>query len=99
MIRVVYRWKVTEENFATFQDVWSRTTNHIHDTVPGALGSFMLRSAENKTDVLTIAKWESMEHWKAFWVADNPSQMTGMREIGERISVEAFDEVDDFTRP
>ena len=36
MIRVVYRWKVKEENFADFKKVWVRTTNHIHETVPGA---------------------------------------------------------------
>lgn len=98
MIRVVYRWKVSEENFARFQELWSHTTNHIHETVPGALGSFMLRNPADKTEVLTVAKWESMESWKAFWGSDNPVQMTEMREIGERISATAYDEVDDFTR-
>ena len=98
MIRVVYRWKVKEDDFSTFKDVWSRTTNHIHETVPGALGSFMLRNPDDKTEVLTVAKWDSIEHWKAFWVAENPSQMSGMRAIGERISVEAYEEVDNFTR-
>lgn len=43
MIRVVYRRKVEEENFENFQEAWSRTTNRIHETVSGALGSFMLR--------------------------------------------------------
>lgn len=98
MIRVVYRWKVKQENFASFKEMWTRTTNHIHETVPGALGSFMLRSHENKTEVLTVAKWDSVENWKAFWGAENPSEMEGMREIGERISVTVYDEVDDFTR-
>jgi len=98
VIRVVYRWKVREEDFANFQEVWSRTTNHIHETVAGALGSFMLRSPEDPTEILTVAKWDSVENWKAFWVADNPSEMKGMREIGERIFVTVYDEVDDFTR-
>ncbi|WP_245726058.1 antibiotic biosynthesis monooxygenase family protein [Marinobacter mobilis] len=71
MIRVVYRWKVQEARFAEFQTVWSRTTNTIHETVPGALGSFMLRSPDDKTEVMTVAKWESMAHWTAFWGAEN----------------------------
>lgn len=98
MIRVVYRWRVKEEDFAKFREVWTRTTNHIHEAVPGALGSFMLRGPEDKTEVLTVARWDSRDSWEAFWVADNPSEMVGMREIGERLSVTVYDEVDDFTR-
>lgn len=98
VIRVVYCWKVKEENFPIFQKVWSRTTNKIHETVPGALGSFMLRSPENKAEVMTVAKWDSMDSWKAFWGTANPSEMSDMRKIGERISVTVYDEIDDFTR-
>lgn len=98
MIRVVYRWKVKEENFTSFQDVWSRTTNKIHETVPGALGSFMLRSPEDKTEVITVAKWDSMDSWRAFWGSENPSEMVEMRKIGERVSTTVYDEIDDFTR-
>ena len=98
MIRVVYRWKVKEENFADFKKVWVRTTNHIHETVPGAPGSFMLRSPEDKTEVLTVAKWDSVESWKAFWSGENPAQMVGMRALGERVSVTHYEEVEDFTR-
>ncbi|MBB5321620.1 antibiotic biosynthesis monooxygenase family protein [Marinobacter oulmenensis] len=98
MIRVVYRWRVKEEDFDRFQAMWTRTTNQIHETVPGALGSFMLRSPDDRTEVLTIAKWDSMASWEAFWGAANPSQMTGMRELGERISATVYEEVDDFTR-
>ncbi len=98
MIRVVYRWKVNPENFENFKEVWVHTTNNIHETVPGALGSFMLRSTENETEVVTVAKWDSVESWKRFWVSDNPSEMVGMRRIGERVSVTIYDEIDDFTR-
>jgi heme-degrading monooxygenase HmoA len=98
MIRVVYRWRATEKDFANFKEAWTRTTNRIHETAPGALGSFMLRSPEDKTDVLTLAKRDSVESWKAFWVAEKPSEMVGMRELGERVSVTAYDEIDDFTR-
>ncbi|WP_449285380.1 antibiotic biosynthesis monooxygenase family protein [Marinobacter sp. PE14] len=98
VIRVVYRWKVNPENFENFKEVWVHTTNNIHETVPGALGSFMLRSTENETEVVTVAKWDSVESWKRFWVSDNPSEMVGMRRIGERVSVTIYDEIDDFTR-
>ena len=57
MIRVVYRWKVKEENFADFKKVWVRTTNHIHETVPGALGSFMLRSPECQWPFILTHLW------------------------------------------
>lgn len=98
MIRVVYRWRVNPENFANFKEVWSQTTNNIHEMVPGALGSFMLLSTENETEVVTVAKWDSVESWKRFWESGNPSEMMGMREIGERVSVTVYDEIDDFTR-
>lgn len=98
MIRVIYKWRVEEEDFVSFKEVWTRTTNSIHEVVPGALGSFLLRSPEDKTEVLTVAKWDSLESWKVFWGTENPSEMVGMREIGERISVTVYDEVDDFTK-
>jgi heme-degrading monooxygenase HmoA len=66
--------------------------------VPGALGSFMLRSPEDKTEVITVAKWASMDSWRAFWGADNPLEMVEIRKVGERISVTVYDEIDDFTR-
>lgn len=34
----------------------------------GALGSFMLRSPEDPTEILTVAKWDSVENWKALTV-------------------------------
>lgn len=98
MIRVVYRWTVKEGDFRRFQEAWSRTTNKIHETVPGALGSFMLRNPEDPTEVITVAKWDSTQSWKAFWGAENPSEMSDMRRIGMQVSATAYDEIDDFTR-
>ncbi|QDF28668.1 antibiotic biosynthesis monooxygenase family protein [Halarcobacter anaerophilus] len=97
MIRVVYHWKVKEESFKSFQKAWSFTTNKIHETIPGALGSFMLRSPENKTEVITVARWDSMESWESFWGYENPEEMADMRKIGERVSVTVYEEIDDFT--
>ncbi len=98
MVRVVYRWKVAPESFEAFRDTWRATTNHIHESVAGALGSFMLRSVDSETEVITIARWDSLESWQTFWGNRNPQQMEGMRALGERISVEVFEEVEDHTR-
>lgn len=98
MIRVVYRWHVTPENFEEFKKIWSITTNRIHESVTGALGSFMLRSFKDEAEVITIAKWDSLESWKNFWGNENPKEMEAMRKLGNRISAESFEEIEDFTR-
>ena len=98
MVRVIYRWQVDPENFNEFKDIWSKTTNRIHASVDGAQGSFFLFSFENDTEVLTIAKWDSLESWKSFWGNENPKEMEAMRKLGKRISAEVFEEIGDFTR-
>ncbi len=98
MVRVVYRWHVAPENFEEFKKIWSTTTNRIHESVFGALGSFMLRSFENETEVITIAKWDSLESWKNFWGNENPKEMEAMRKLGKRISAEALEEIEDHTQ-
>lgn len=98
MIRVLYHWRVAAEDFEAFTDIWRATTDHIHASVPGALGSFMLRSEQDPSLVMTVARWESREAWEAFWGRQNPPQMQRMRELGERLAVEVFDEIGDHTR-
>ncbi len=98
MVRVIYRWQVKVENFDQFKKIWRRTTNRIHESVTGAQGSFMLRSIENETEVLTIAKWNSLSAWKSFWGNENPKEMEAMKKLGKRISVTAFEEIEDHTR-
>lgn len=98
MFRVIYRWQVEPEDFEEFKNIWRATTNTIHESVPGALGSFMLRACEKDSEILTIAKWESKESWKVFWGANNPKEMEAMRKLGNRISIEIYDEIEDRTR-
>ena len=98
MIRVIYRWEVQPKDFEDFKMVWSVTTNRIHETVPGALGSFMLRASDRDSEILTVAKWVSEDSRKKFWGKQNPDEMLEMRTLGKRLSVEAFNEVDDYTR-
>ncbi len=98
MVRVVYRWRVAPEHFNDFKNTWRQTTNSIHQSVDGALGSFLLRSAEDETEVITIAKWTSLESWKSFWGNRNPDEMAEMRKLGERIAAEAYEEIEDHTK-
>jgi len=98
VFRVIYRWQVAPDNFDAFRDTWRATTNRIHETVPGALGSFMLRAHDDDSVVLTVAKWDSAESWQRFWGNADPTAMQKMRDLGTRVSVEAFDEIEDHTR-
>lgn len=98
MIRIIYSWKVVPKNLEVFIETWKRTTNKIHEEVKGARGSFMLHNHEDSTAIKTVAKWDSLDDWEHFWHKGNHSQMGAMHDLGERISVEIFDEVDDFTK-
>ena len=98
MIRIIYSWQVEPENTALFIETWKRTTNKIHEEVAGARGSFMLQSDKDAREIKTIARWDSLGHWKKFWQDSNPGQMRSMHDLGERVAVEIFREVDDFTK-
>ncbi len=98
MFRVVYEWHVSVEKMDEFQNVWRSATESIHHSVEGALGSVMSRSYDTPEKVLTIAKWNTREDWELFWVNRNPEKMQQMRKIAKRVSVEAFDEIEDRTK-
>ncbi|GAB4344884.1 MAG: hypothetical protein Kow006_01380 [Gammaproteobacteria bacterium] len=99
MVRVIYRWQVEPEQFEAFRSAWRRVTDQIHERVEGALGSALLRSCETESEVLTIAKWDSLAAWKRFWGAADPAQMQALRQHGIRLSAEAFEVIEDRTRP
>lgn len=98
MIRVIYHWRVNPSDFSEFRNVWKNTTNRIHESVPGALGSFMLRARGNEHELITMARWDSYESWRKFWGDRKPREMEVMQNLGERLSVEVYEEIDDFTR-
>lgn len=98
VIRVVYRWRVDPHQFAAFRDSWRATTNRIHETVPGARGSFLLRAADDESEVLTVATWDSLEAWRRFWGESDPEQMSDMGRFGTRVSAVAYENVEDHTR-
>ncbi|MEJ2158752.1 MAG: antibiotic biosynthesis monooxygenase [Desulfobacteraceae bacterium] len=97
MVRVIYEWQVKAENISAFREAWKQTTTMIHKSVKGARGSFLVQEAENPGKTLTIARWDSLEDWQAFWESENPREMLRMRELGRRISVTAYDEFADYT--
>ncbi len=98
MIRIIYSWKVEPDNLKLFIETWEKTTNQIHREVAGARGSFMLQSKENPQEIKTVARWDSLEAWNTFWQGSTTNHMKIMHELGERISVEVFKEIDDFTK-
>ena len=98
LIRVIYRAEVQPIDFGDFRRVWSVTTNRIHESVPGPLGSFILRVSNRGSEVLTVAKWESEESGKKFWGKQDAEEMQAVRKLGKRVSAQAYDEIDDYTR-
>ena len=98
MIRIIYSWKVEPENLDLFIETWKKTTNKIHEEVPGARGSFMLQNDKDPSEIKTIARWDSHEQWKLFWHQNKHHQMGTMHKLGNRVSVEVYQEVDDFTQ-
>jgi heme-degrading monooxygenase HmoA len=57
----------------------------------------LLHSQQDPTLFLTIARWDSLADWQAFW--DNPdrSAMQEMHALAERLSAEAYEEIADHT--
>ncbi|MCB1886250.1 MAG: antibiotic biosynthesis monooxygenase [Rhodocyclaceae bacterium] len=97
MIRVVYEWAVEPDQIEAFRQAWQATTQGIHETVEGGRGSFLLQAVGRPGRILTIARWDSLAQWEAFWQGADPQQMSAMRQLGTRVSVTAFEEFSDFT--
>lgn len=96
MIRVIYRWRVQQAKQERFTAAWSEATNRIERSTPGARGS-ALQSHQDPCEFVTIARWDEVEHWKAFWKDAARTEMHDMHDLAERLSADAFDELGDFT--
>ena len=97
MVRVIYHWRVPAQNVQSFELAWSDATEAIKESTEGARGSMLLRSSSEPSAFLTIARWESVDDWRAFWGTDVPASMRLMHELAERLSVEVYDEIEDQT--
>ena len=69
----------------------------IRESTSGARGSFMLRSLQDPTLFITVARWDSIDAWHAFWQDSSRPEMNEMHALADRLSEEAFDEVADHT--
>ena len=72
MIRVMYRWTVTPGQEAVFAQAWTHGTKVIRATVKGARGSLLLQSRQNPCEFVAIARWASVEAWRAFRRGEKP---------------------------
>ncbi len=97
MFRVIYRWSVEPENVEQFERVWLKATNTIYKNVKGAMGSLLMRSANDENIMIGVARWRSLEEWEAFWNDSNPIQMESLSDYSKRISIEKFEEINDQT--
>lgn len=98
MIRIIYRWRLkAETELDGFQLAWTSATTAIREITPGARGSFLLQSLNDPTELLTIARWDCLDGWKIFWENPDRSEMSEMYLYAERISEEAYHEMEDHT--
>ncbi len=97
MIRVMYRWKVQKTDEEKFRTVWAKATTKIRESTVGARGSVLLQSHQDPTEFVTIARWDKIEDWQTFWKDPSRTEMQDMHAIAERLSVDAFDAVEDHT--
>jgi heme-degrading monooxygenase HmoA len=100
MIRVVYRFKVRAAQEEPFINAWARVTGKITETAKGAYGSQLFQSHDDRSEFIAVARWESIEDWRAFQKGERPDPEGGrkMRAAAELISTEVFDEVEDLLK-
>lgn len=96
MIRVIYQWQVPPKNMEAFNEAWQKSTTLVREVYPGAQGSSLLKEHSDSTTVLTIARWNSEDDWRAFWSADNPPEVTQMSQFGKLIGVKIYEELGYF---
>lgn len=95
MIRVLYRWTVQPRAQAGFREWWHAGTLRIRSGQPGAMGSTLLESREDRNLFVGVARWTSVEALMLFREQVGPLHFDG----AELVSMELFDEVDDLTIP
>lgn len=93
MIRVIYEWHVRRENLQEFCEAWEQTTVLVREMYQGAFGSTLLQDETKVDHLLTIARWSSNDDWRNFWTSENPPEILKMRQLGDLVSVKAYEEL------
>jgi heme-degrading monooxygenase HmoA len=57
---------------SVFAKAWTHGTKVIRATVKGARGSLLLQSRKNPCEFVAIARWASVEDWRAFRRGEKP---------------------------
>ena len=97
VIRVIYKWRVEKANQSKFIASWKRATTVIRETIDGARGSVLHKSQSDPSIFVSIARWNKHEDWQAFWNDTTHHEMDEMHALAERISVDACEEIGDYT--
>jgi heme-degrading monooxygenase HmoA len=93
VIRVIYRWRIEHDRRGEFASWWHEMTLRIRSENPGARGSTLLRSTEERDCLVGIARWESEQHLLSFWERMSPLEFSGA--VME--SAEILEEIDHLT--
>lgn len=97
-MRAIYRVKVDPGRTDEFVRAWVQATQTIRANVKGARGSMLLRSRSDPAQFIAAARWDSFEDWQSFMQSDpaDPEAFRTMREAGQLLSAEPFDEVEEL---
>lgn len=98
MLRVVYRWQVEAGKEKVFAKAWAQGTKAIRLKIKGARGSLLLQKRTDPPTFVGIARWLSLEDWKAFRRGKRPSPQAFRmaKKVSTLLSVETFHEVRDL---
>ncbi|MCP5007021.1 MAG: antibiotic biosynthesis monooxygenase [Planctomycetes bacterium] len=94
---MIYRWRVQKVDEEKFKAAWAKATTKIREFTVGARGSVLLQSHQDPTEFVTIARWDKIENSQNFWKDSSRTEMQDMHTIAERLSADAFDEIEDYT--
>ncbi len=97
VVRVIYRWRVQQDDEERFRAAWEKATTRIRESTDGARGSVLLHSHEDSAEFVTIARWDTVEQWQAFWKDPSRTEMQEMHALAERLSADSFEEIGDHT--
>jgi heme-degrading monooxygenase HmoA len=102
MIRAIYRWHVQPGAEDTFIAAWNHGTRAIRARIRGAQGSVLIRNHSQPREFIAVARWDSLEDWQAFSIADlielDAEAFKRMSAVSTLVSTEVGEEVADLVQ-